>query len=471
MNVVVIMTDQQSARTLPMYGNPVVRTPNLAALAAQGRLFANAFTSCPLCVPARVSLFTGQYPSAHGSLNNTFLMAPGRNHLLRILKTAGYTCGLAGKNHCFEADDLALFDQCDRCGHNGPVTDDPYYKDVKEWIGAQEALRACWGWVKNPYPPERLGTTWTTDRAIEFIERHTARPFFLWFSIPDPHIPFQTAEPYASMYPPERVDMPVWREGEMTEKPRAQRMDQAVMAGEQVDEATVRQIRSIYYGMNTFIDDQVGRFLDRLDELNLADDTLVIYVSDHGEYLGEHRMIRKSKAAYDCLTHVPMILRGSGIAPGEAVEVFVSMEDLAPTILARLGLAVPSEMQGRDLSPVLAGAPAPDRAYAYGEYGATGEPFTEDAFDVCRSPHSPDFAASMKVGGHGKMRYIRDHRWKLVAYVGDAWELYDLQADPGELHNLHGRDETAEVTARLTAALVERMMRYANPGVPVTPLS
>ncbi len=465
-NVVLIMTDQQAASALPMYGNPTVKAPNLEKFASQGCLFTNAYTSCPLCVPARVSTFTGQYPSVHGSLDNQKLMAPRKNHLLRLMKEAGYVTGLCGKNHCFEeAEDLALFDHFAECSHQGPTEAAEKYMEVRRWIHACQDLKGCWAHAKNPHPPELLGTHWITDRAMEFVEEQRENPFFLWYSIGDPHIPFQTAEPYASMYPPEEVDMPGFLEGEMKNKPRAQQIDHAVMCGDQVEEERIRAIRSIYYGMNTYVDDEVGRFLAKLDELGLADNTLIIYVSDHGEYLGEHRMIRKSKSAYDCLTHVPYIVRGPGVRPGTRPDVFVSHEDTMPTILRAAGIDIPEEVQGHDLGGVLRGDAEEGRTFAYGESGGHPEPWPEDkSFETCSAPKSSDWTPRKKVGSYGKMRYLRTQKWKLTASVGDTYELYDLERDPGELDNIYGQPGTEEVTAELMRMLVEETMRVANPG-------
>jgi arylsulfatase A-like enzyme len=400
-NTVLIMVDQQKATSLPMYGNPIVRTPNLDALAQESCLFRQAHTSCPLCVPARVSTFTGQYPSTHGSLNNSILMKSGASHLLGLLKEAGYTIGLAGKNHCFREEDMPVFDYLEEAGHYGPTSASagPSQKAATQYLHACEALRGAWGWAINPHPPEALGTAWVTDKAIAFLDQHGHDPFFLWYSIPDPHIPFQTCEPYASMYPPEAVDLPSFKADEMTSKPRAQQIDHEVMCGNQVDEETIRHLISIYYGMNTFIDTEIGRFLAALSKRGLDQDTLVIYVSDHGEYLGEHRMIRKSKAAYDCLTHVPLIIRAPGMKP-QPHDTLVSLEDLMPTVLSYTGLDIPDTVQGRDLRPLLEGRSFEDRDYVYGEYG--GHPYPIPAnqpYETCAAPLSPDFRPAMKLGG------------------------------------------------------------------------
>jgi arylsulfatase len=468
-NTVLIMVDQQKATSLPMYGNPIVRTPNLDALAQESCLFRQAHTSCPLCVPARVSTFTGQYPSTHGSLNNSILMKSGASHLLGLLKEAGYTIGLAGKNHCFREEDMPVFDYLEEAGHYGPTSASagPSQKAATQYLHACEALRGAWGWAINPHPPEALGTAWVTDKAIAFLDQHGHDPFFLWYSIPDPHIPFQTCEPYASMYPPEAVDLPSFKADEMTSKPRAQQIDHEVMCGNQVDEETIRHLISIYYGMNTFIDTEIGRFLAALSKRGLDQDTLVIYVSDHGEYLGEHRMIRKSKAAYDCLTHVPLIIRAPGMKP-QPHDTLVSLEDLMPTVLSYTGLDIPDTVQGRDLRPLLEGRSFEDRDYVYGEYG--GHPYPIPAnqpYETCAAPLSPDFRPAMKLGGYGKMRYLRTPRWKLVMYVQDTTELYDLNNDPLEVANLHNTPGTETVVSELKSMMIEHMMATNHMGADV----
>lgn len=472
MNIIIIMTDQQKASSLPMYGNPTVRMPNLSRFCKRSITFNNAFTSCPLCVPARVSMFTGQYPSVHRSLDNNLLMEPGKEHMLKILKQNGYITGLAGKNHCFKPEDLVYFDFIEQSGHWGPETEDPCYLEPIEHLRSCAELKGCWGHTKNPFAPEQLGTHWTTDRAIDFVTENRNMPFFLWFSIPDPHVPFQTPEPYASMYPPETVDMPEFREHEMENKPAAQQIDSKVMCADKVTEQTIREIRSIYYGMNTYIDDELGRFFDLLDSFGLYENTLVVYVSDHGEYLGEHKMIRKSKSAYDCLTHIPFIFYSPAVRPFRSDE-FVSLEDIMPTVLNAADISVPQEVQGRDLSPLLcSGRMNSSRPFSYGEYGGRNEPVNKTAqITACETPLSYDFSPGLKLGGFGKMRYIRTESWKLVCYINDTFELYNIRNDPYELENLFTQDGYEQIKLKLMSMLTEHMMRINNPDISSTRVS
>ena len=257
----------------------------------------------------------------------------------------------------------------------------------------------------------------------------------------------------------------------MEGKPRSQQIDYDVLRGADVEENTVREIISLYYGMNSFIDSELGRFFDFLDSSGLSGETMIVYVSDHGEYLGEHRMIRKSKAAYDCLTHIPFILDIPGMG-GSTVDAFVSLEDIMPTILSVLDLPIPDTVNGRDLLPLFDGGEFDDTGYAYGEYGVHGLPVPENTeYPRCATPLSPDFRPAMKLGGYGKMRFIRTQRWKLAVYAGDLDELYDLDSDPHELENIHGRAGTGEITAKLTKMMIERMMLINSPGTFPTSVS
>ena len=476
LNVVVITTDQQSASSLPLYGNPVARMPHLDAFAARGVVFDNAFTSCPLCVPARVSMFTGQYPSTHGSLNNQILMGSGKRHLLRLLKEKGYRTGIAGKNHCFGSDDMEYFDSIAECGHYGPIHDNgspvpEEYGKPREYLQQCADLRSAWGSTITPFAADALGTAWTTTRAVDFLNTAApaSEPFFLWYSIADPHIPFQTCEPYASMYPLESVPLPPLRDNEMDTKPRAQQLDRAVMAGDAVDEQTIRRIRSIYYGMNTYIDDELGRFFKRMTDLDLWNRTLVIYMSDHGEYLGEHRMIRKSKAAYDCLVRIPFIVRAPdafGLDRGSRTRTFVSLEDIMPSVLHATGTETPPEVQGRSIFSGESGGSGlstTERDHIAGEYGVHARPWPADKpYDVCSGPLARDFRPAMKVGGYGKMQFVRTEHWKLVVYVDDRNELYHLAEDPWELENLYGTPGTELVVSELMDRLVQDIMVTTN---------
>jgi arylsulfatase A-like enzyme len=462
-NVVILMVDEQKANSLPLYGNPVVRTPNLARLAEEGVLFDQAYATCPLCVPARVSLMTGRYPHTTGSRTNAFLLQPGERHLLQIFLERGYRTGLSGKNHCFFPGDLARFDYLWEAGHAGPrVPPSREAAAAQRWIRESRVGARAWGAARNPYPPEALGTALITDHAIEFVERYRDEPFFLWYSIADPHTPLQTASPYAEMYRPEDVPLPPQLEGEIEAKPPAQQIDYRALAGDTVTEEIMRRAIAMYYGMNTYIDDQVGRFVARLTELGLRENTIVVYLADHGDYMGEHRMVRKSKALYDCLCRIPLIVSWpAGIAAGATRDEFVCIEDILPSLMDLLGwvapTGTPTGVQGQSFAPLLRGGTYAAREAIFGEAGLEGRPYALDECTVFpEGPLTPDFTPRNKKGGRGRCKSVRTRRWKLVHYPGQPYgELYDLEADPWELVNLYGQSGYQDVVARLRALLLD----------------
>ena len=465
-NILLIMVDQQKRDSISVYGNPVSRTPNLERLASEGTTFDYAFTPYPVCVPSRVMTFTGRYSHVNRSRANSVLLQPGQDHLIKLLSDAGYTTALSGKNHCFQAEDLARFDYIWGCGHGGPAEPpDETAAHAKQFIVDSQINKRCWGTVTNPNPPESLGTALTVSHAIDFLDsRETDRPFFLWCSIADPHTPLQTSEPYASMYDPGDVPIPAQKEGEMADTPLAQKRAHTALCGNPVTEEDIRRVTATYYGMNTHIDHEVGRLLDRVDRLGLAENTLVIYVSDHGEYLGEHHMIRKSKALYDCLTRIPLIIRWPNrVRATLRKDEFVEIIDLMPTILDAIGLDHPEGLQGRSLLPLLMG----DGSYAprdavFGEHGIESSDGSlrvhtfDDLEDTPTTPTSPDFAPRQKKGDLGPIKSIRTRDWKLVYYPGnEEGELYDLQNDPGELVNLWYQKDPSERKADLTSRILD----------------
>ncbi len=458
-NIVIIMTDEQKRSSLSVYGNPVVQTPNLDRLAASGQVFDHAYASCPLCVPSRVSLMTGRYAHVTGSRTNAFLKNPQEPCLLWELQERGYAVGLSGKNHCFEQDELARLDFLWLATHLGPVEPaNEAARKAKEWVQASGVVQQAWGVGTNPHPPEALGTALTTDNAIRFVDEHRDGPFCLWYSIPDPHTPLQTAEPYAGMYDPDDVDLPPVREDEIAGKPPAQQIDYKALAGDSVTEPIMRRAIAMYYGMNSYIDTQVGRFIDHLDSLGLRDDTIVVYLSDHGDYMGEHRMIRKSKALYDCLCRVPLIVSWPRGAPAaERRREFVVLEDIFPTLFNLIGATPPAGIQGKSFAALLRGQRYDARECVFGEIGIEGEPYSvEECDSFPAGPLSKDFTPGNKLGGKGRIRSVRTREWKLVHYPGQSYgELYNLAENPWELDNLYGRPELADTTNQLRVRLLD----------------
>src|SRR5206468_5290946 len=209
------------------------------------------------------------------------------------------------------------------------------------------------------------------------------RPLALWVSIPDPHTPLQVPEPYASRYPPESVPLPPWKDGEIDTKPERQQVYYRLRRLWDLREDDVRLAAAIYYGMIDFIDERVGALLDTLERLDLREHTIVVFTSDHGDYLGEHHLLDKSNAFYDCLTHVPLLVSWPGHLPqGARRPELVSLVDVMPTVLHLAGVPLPDGgrgVQGRLLPgiPGIPGAP-PAREAIFADYGAGGPAVTLD---------------------------------------------------------------------------------------------
>jgi arylsulfatase len=438
-NIVVIMTDEQKVDSLGLYGNPVVRTPALERLAARGVLFDHAFVPYPVCVPSRVSFFTGRYPHAHGSRANPILMESREIHLPGFCKERGYRLGLVGKNHCFRAEQLAAFDDVYEVSHRGPVqpSADPEIEAAKAFQAQPWLLLGPCASAINPFSPEKCGTALIGERAARFVRESRDRPFFLWVSFADPHTPFQAPEPYASLYRPEEVILPP--KDDLRGKPERQRIARHMFGMDDVEEDVLRRVGAIYWGMVRFIDDQVKRLLETLEETGLLDDTLIVFTADHGEYLGEHGLIRKSNALYDCLVRVPLIVSWpSQVRAGERRPELVETVGVLPTILDLLDWPTPTGVQGQSFAPLLRGEGGYVREAVFAEVGFEGQPVGwGELRDIPTGPLDYRFfpwgARGEAWRGRGKMVRTRD--WKLVRYETGEGELYALGEDPYELRN------------------------------------
>jgi arylsulfatase A-like enzyme len=441
-NILVLMTDQQKASAIRMYGNPDVPTPALEALAARGIRYDQCYTPHPLCVPARVSLWTGRYPHQHGARTNEILMPPGEHHFAHQLHDAGYRLALLGKDHCFQPPDLALFEERFIFSHAGPdEVESEREAEVVRWIRSPRAPGSLLGPARvNPYAPEHCPTAILARRTLRFLERQTGEhPFCAWVSFPDPHGPLQCPEPYASMHPPETLTLPPWAAGDLDGKMERARVFQRLLGYDRLTEAQIRQRMSIYYGMIRFIDDAVGQILAGLDRCGLADDTIVVFTSDHGDYAGEHRLTDKSGTFYDCITRVPLLVSWPGRLPGGVVDDHpVSLLDVLPTCLGLAGLPRPAGIAGRMLPGT---GDDPPRAAVFSEYGAGGPrlrladlPRLADVAWQDERPPVP-LLRWREAEGHPKMV-----RWGRYKYIYDPMdeidELYDLAVDPWEVTNV-----------------------------------
>ena len=228
---------------------------------------------------------------------------------------------------------------------------------------------------------------------------------------------------------------------------------------EQATETDFRPVIAAYYGMMSFVDDTVATILNALQALGLDDNTIVVFTSDHGEYLGEHGLIKKSAALYDCLTRVPLVVSWPGQIPAdEPRDDLVSLVDVMPTLLSLIGLPTPTGVQGKPLPGIREDWETVRREAVFAEVGFEGEPARwEDLEDVPSGPldHTARSWSARPIAYRGKMKMVRTDRWKYVWYQEGDGELYDLVNDPWELNNLYGRPEYWEVVVEHRERLLD----------------
>lgn len=466
-NILLICTDQQRFDAVGAYGNPHIKTPNLDRLAAQGVVFENCYVQNPVCAPSRASLMTGRYVSSHGLHANGVDISPDEELFSRRLADAGYDCGLVGKFH---------LGACQH-GRSEPRQDDGFrvfrwahdpYRGSSEnayhrWLKArhpglyEEACRGDGEYNWDTMPTEAHYSHWIGEETIDFLRssRRQGEPFFFVANFFDPHHGFGAPGEYMARYDPESLPRPVTRDGELESKPpiftdaSKESYGGHARGYAEYTEAELMQTRAAYYAMVSLVDDEVGRILDALDESGLADDTIVVFTSDHGEMLGDHQLMLKGPFMYDCAVRVPLIIRWPGTAePGSRRSELVQWIDLAPTFLEAAGLDVPAQYQGAGLARLIAGDGAGWRDWALCQYRDSGHSYNPPVY----------------------VTMLRHDRWKLVVHHGPpasarerTGELYDLAADPDELTNLwhdaahrDTRTELQELLIDVTVATEDR---------------
>ena len=371
-NLLFIMTDQQRFDALGANGNNGIRTPNLDRLAAGGVNVQQYFSNCPVCVPSRVTLFTGRYPHSHRVRENHNFLEAGREiHLFRVLKKAGYSIGYVGKNHLLEDPEFVNFNYADVWGHNHQAG--PAEQEVAHFGRSRGAVMrevACWaGATFHDYPPESTVPYVKASSAMRFLqERPQDRPFCLCLSFSDPHAPHIALRKYEKVYPLEEMALHPVCEGELDEKASRFPVKYRAQGSHLASEQDKRRFMAVYYSMISWVDEQIGRVLGKLDELGLRENTIVVFTSDHGEFCFEHGMCKKDLVLLDSLLHVPLVISWPGqLEPARIAHTFMEEVDVMPTLLDLMGVAAPYGVQGASIMPVVRGEAASHKEAVYGE--------------------------------------------------------------------------------------------------------
>lgn len=466
-NIVLIMTDQQRADFFASEGFPVDTMPFVEALGERGTRFTRAYTPMPICSPARTSMLTGRYAKATRVKQNWEMdkWATFEKDLPQVLREQGYSVNLAGKNHSYlKATDFDF--------HGGPYSHThgpadratPSQQQMCQWLFDLDHRVAT---EPTPFPLENQLCHRIVSDAIECVDANRHNPYFLWLSLPEPHNPYQAPEPYFSMFSPD--DMPERAAGQQASLARGgkwqwlAKLQQEKRPGYDED---WRRYRAVYCGMLRMIDDQVKRFVDHLEANGTLDNTIIIFLADHGDYVGDYGLQRKGVGLPECLVRVPFIATGPGIAPNRNEQDFISLVDVMPTLCEAIGAEIPFGCQGRSLWPILTGQAYPPEEFAsiYSEIGFGSLPYGPDERPLLHFDYAgPTFDELNSVTQSGNTKMVRKGDWKLVYELMGQCALYDLASDPGELTNLYDEQAFAPQKAMMLEELLYWSVRTEDP--------
>lgn len=453
-NVILITTDQQRYDTVGAYGS-VVRTPVADQMAEEGCLFEYAFCNNPVCMPSRACMQTGRYTHQHGlrymdsAIHTTPGLPPWEVTFMERLQNADYRTGAFGKIHMaphkgFDVmhvtngqgarwttpygagapfgphqlgDDYAAWLEKKRPGAYGEIYEQRQSEEYRRNKSAVTSVLAFDEYVDY----------WATENTINFIEQEKDRPFFAWYSLCNPHGPVDAPAPYSTMYDPDEIVL----SDKYTKRPEGSRAPEPDV---------MRRWIAHYYGLCTMIDDLVGMVIAKLKELDLYDNTLILFTSDHGEMMGDFGKFGKGNFLEQVI-RMPLIVKPPAGEEGiqSKVSDLVELIDLAPTILDYAGVRIPSTIQGSSLRPVM-----------------TGEANGKEQI-LCEQ-------TTNKQDSHGKC--IRTERYKYARWSPQGREeLYDLHEDPDEWVNLAGDERYASILSEMRARLIDHLSTTERPIV------
>ena len=501
-NFLFFMTDQHRSDWLGCTGHPVVKTPNIDALAANGTLFDNFHVASPICMPNRASFMTGRMPSLHGLRHNGCTLPQRANTFVDVLAASGYRTASIGKSHLqpffdgrpdrpvpavkpliaeawkrevgefeeeqpdrfasevyydvqvpyygFQHVDLAT-SHGDRCGGHYQQW---FRKSCPDWEALSDPANelphnySCPQAYRTPIPAEFYPTTWIADRAIDYLKdsADSPDPFFAFVSFPDPHHPFNPPGKYWDMYAPDQFDDELPFEAHQNPPPPMHFLNERFSQGLgpeipqsafRADPQHIREAKALTAGMITLIDDQIGRVVTALKESGKYDNTIIIFNSDHGDYLGDFSLLLKGALPFRSITQVPMIWADPTQTTRARSDALASTLDLSASILDRAGLAPYHGIQGQSFLECLT-TDAPHRAELFIEYNDGGS----------RLGFVPP----------ARVRSLRDKQWRFTTYLNLDWgELYDLIRDPNETVNLWDDPDYASVKAALSLRMIDQL--------------
>lgn len=431
LNVLFLFSDQHSKEKTGCYGNAHVQTPYIDALASAGVRFSNAYTNCPICVPARASLATGRYVHQLQLWDNASPYIGGTPSWGHRLLSAGRQVTTIGKLHYrYPSDDTGFPDQRSPLHVRDGIGD--LFGALREPAARKPGLGRS---VTEAHCGESTYTRFDRQVAADACDflRSAARageqPWALQVGFVLPHFPFICPQEYWDRYDPSTLPLPKqYGKSVRHEHPACKDLRHYMGIEEEFPEDVIMRAVRAYYGMCSFVDNQIGRVLNTLAETGLQESTLVIYSSDHGEMLGDHGLWYKN-CMFEGAVGIPLILHGPGVPEGRVVDEIVSLVDLFPTILDAAGVdpqPEDSDLPGQSLLPIARGDATAPRV-AFSEFHASGS----------------QTAGFM----------LRKGRYKYIYYVGYPPQLFDLKDDPNETHDIAHHNASADVMADLDREL------------------
>lgn len=451
-NVVLFVTDQHRAKDAGYWGNPVVQTPNIDAVAAAGAGFRRCFVQNPVSTPSRVALASGWYCHVNGHRTMHHMLRRHEPNLLRYFKEQGYYVWWGGKNDMINQD--VIPDSCHErihgAGGKPTVNKSPWQVEDRLYH------TFLWGEVPENYGMS-LSDDHVAEQAAEFIRKPKAEPFLLLVNQTYPHPPYACAEPFFSLYDRAEVPFPIRLPNGFAGKPKILELVHKRMRMDQITEAELREMVAVYYGMVTKADRNFGWVLQAVRESGRWDDTILVNTSDHGDFVGDYGLAEKMQNTFeDCLVNVPFVIRIPGCDPlPEPSDALIELIDLLPTLAEACGLELGHTHFGRSLLPLLRGETREHRQYVFSEGGALDTEIHTHETDrpkenIYWSRPALQFTNPTV---HGKAVMIRSKDWKYVRRLYDTDELYDLNNDPDEVHNLIGNPTYTDFVSGLAGEI------------------
>lgn len=474
-NILLITSDQQHFSMLGKI-NDKIKTPNLDRLASEGTMFSRAYCPNPTCSPSRASILTGMYPSEHGCWSLGTKLPEDTPTMSQYLADNGYETALIGKAHfqptrgtkeypSIESPeymwDLDFWRSFDKDFYGFKHIELLRNHTAEHWIGQHYLAwledNGCKDWKKYFFAPrgrmrnKEMGNwkipekyhynTWIAERTNSLLEEYQkeGKPFFLWASFPDPHYPQIVPSPWDKMYKPEDMELPDFSFDEHKKNPPYfaevfklfPKLKEYKESGYGVhglhthlyNKKRQQKKLAYAYGMMSFMDKYIGKILDKLKELGLEENTIIVFTTDHGDLFGQHGFIHKCIFHYEDLLKVPMIVKYKNHLPSNvSSDSLQSLVDLAPTLVGLCGLDIPKSMSGVNQADVWRGDVRNQREYI-----------------ICENRHEPHVMHLVS--------YVED-RYKITVYEGREYgELYDLKEDSGEHNNLWNDKNSQDIKA------------------------